>query len=270
MFNYGVYTLQEESPCIDAGDPSHPMDPDTTIADQGALFFDQSIPDPCVAVDLVPHGTPIFIPASGGEFTFDFELENICDSTVVVDVWTDVDLPTGPVFGPIILRTDITVLVAQTLVRELTQSVPANAPAGYYSYHGYAGYYPDFVIAEDHFSFGKMVDDAGSSPSYNWNVSGWDVETVASATPTEFTLSPAYPNPFNPETNLTFSLPEAGNVSLIVYDVSGREVARLFDGWYSAGVHKATFGASGLPSGVYFARLTAGDLQQTQKLMLMK
>lgn len=79
-----------------------------------------------------------------------------------------------------------------------------------------------------------------------------------------------FPNPFNPETHLSFTLPEASKVSLIVYDISGREVARLINGFQSAGFHEVTFNAPDLPSGVYFARLTAGTFQQTQKLLLVK
>jgi len=93
---------------------------------------------------------------------------------------------------------------------------------------------------------------------------------VSARMPDEIGLLPAYPNPFNPETQLRLSLPEAGYVTLIIYDAQGRIVARLYDGWYPAGYHEVTFGAQGLPSGIYFARLTAEQVQQTQKLLLMK
>ena len=88
--------------------------------------------------------------------------------------------------------------------------------------------------------------------------------------PTECTLFSAYPNPFNPETQLTFTLPQAGEVTLIIYDLQGREVARLVDGSLSAGVHNLSFNAAQLSSGLYFARLTSGSFSQTQKLILVK
>jgi len=78
------------------------------------------------------------------------------------------------------------------------------------------------------------------------------------------------PNPFNPTTTLTYSLPISAEVSLIIYDISGREVTRLVDGWRSAGVHGRIWNAAGLPSGVYFAKLQASNCIQTQKVILLK
>ena len=88
--------------------------------------------------------------------------------------------------------------------------------------------------------------------------------------PKEYKLHSAYPNPFNPATTICFDLPEACDVSLVVYDVSGREVTRLFDGFKTARSHEVTFDASHLSSGIYFARLVTVDFQQTRKLLLVK
>ena len=88
--------------------------------------------------------------------------------------------------------------------------------------------------------------------------------------PLSYRFNKPVPNPFNPETNLSFVLPEASHVSLVVYDVQGREVARLIEGWQSSGIHKVAFDGSELTSGVYFARLTAGNFTRTQKLLLLK
>ena len=70
-----------------------------------------------------------------------------------------------------------------------------------------------------------------------------------------FALNNAYPNPFNPETQLTFTLPEAGEVSLKIYDIAGREVFTLLEGMMSVGAHTVKWNASNMPSGIYFARL---------------
>lgn len=77
-------------------------------------------------------------------------------------------------------------------------------------------------------------------------------------------------NPFNPETKLIYSLPEAGEVSLVVYDLRGREIARLAEGWFSAGIHQTSFNGRELSSGVYFAMLEAGSVKQVEKLLLVK
>ena len=86
----------------------------------------------------------------------------------------------------------------------------------------------------------------------------------------ELSLLPNYPNPFNRFTRLAFHLPKAGDVSLVIYDIQGREVARLVDGFYPAGMYQRAFDGAGLSSGVYFARLKADGFSQTRKLLLMK
>ncbi|MCX6641391.1 MAG: right-handed parallel beta-helix repeat-containing protein [bacterium] len=80
----------------------------------------------------------------------------------------------------------------------------------------------------------------------------------------------ATPNPFNPSTTLTFALPEAGNVHLTIYDVAGRQVAELVNGYKDAGSHQATFDGSNLSSGIYFVRLDAANQSALQKIVLLK
>lgn len=88
--------------------------------------------------------------------------------------------------------------------------------------------------------------------------------------PSDILLHPAYPNPFNPNTTITFELAHEMNVTLAAYDILGNQVATLVNGSMSAGTHEVTFNATNLPSGIYFCRLQAGDFSQTQKLMLLK
>lgn len=89
--------------------------------------------------------------------------------------------------------------------------------------------------------------------------------------PGEFDLHQNYPNPFNPATNIQYELPRATRVQLIVYDVLGREVARLVDGVRKqAGVHSNRFEASGLSSGIYIIHLKAGSYSEMQKMTLIK
>lgn len=78
------------------------------------------------------------------------------------------------------------------------------------------------------------------------------------------------PNPFNPATSLSFQLPEAAQVTLAVFDVSGRKVAQLVDGWLDAGAHQAVFDGSGLASGIYLARIEAANYSAMQKVVLLK
>jgi hypothetical protein len=79
-----------------------------------------------------------------------------------------------------------------------------------------------------------------------------------------------FPNPFNPSTTIRYALPKDVSIKLAVYDMLGREVARLFEGQMSAGYHEVVFDASNLASGVYVCRLQAEDLVLTKKLSVLK
>lgn len=87
----------------------------------------------------------------------------------------------------------------------------------------------------------------------------------------KYSLEQNYPNPFNPSTSIRFSLPQASNVMLKVYNLSGQEVATLINNQLvSTGVQEITFNAANLASGLYFYTLTAGDYKETKKMMLLK
>ncbi len=88
--------------------------------------------------------------------------------------------------------------------------------------------------------------------------------------PMALRLLPASPNPFNPTTTLRFQLPTAGRASLVVYDLLGRAVRRVFDGPFSAGDHAVSFTADGLPSGVYLVRLASGGHAETRRITLLR
>ena len=88
--------------------------------------------------------------------------------------------------------------------------------------------------------------------------------------PTEFSLGQNFPNPFNPTTNISFSLPRASEVSINVFNILGQQVATAFQGNRAAGTHTITFDASSLSSGVYIYQLRAGSFIQTRKLTLLK
>jgi len=90
------------------------------------------------------------------------------------------------------------------------------------------------------------------------------------AIPAEMVLHANYPNPFNPETKIRFSMPEAGYITLSVFNTNGEEVAVLAKGNYFAGSHELSFQAGNLPSGVYFAVLNSGGKTLRQKMLLLK
>ncbi|MGA9117040.1 MAG: pectinesterase family protein [Bacteroidota bacterium] len=88
--------------------------------------------------------------------------------------------------------------------------------------------------------------------------------------PREYGLNQNYPNPFNGVSLLEFRLAERDHVRLSVFDVLGREVARLTDAVLEPGLHRLRFDGSGLSSGTYFSRLRAGGTVRTRKMMLLK
>ncbi|MDP8228571.1 MAG: T9SS type A sorting domain-containing protein, partial [Candidatus Electryoneaceae bacterium] len=94
--------------------------------------------------------------------------------------------------------------------------------------------------------------------------------SVESAVPGEFYLSSAYPNPFNAITKLTYGMPEAGYLTVSVYDISGRLVATLFDGAQIAGHHMAIWNGHGMSSGIYLIRMESSSFNSVRKVMLVK
>jgi 5'-nucleotidase len=95
-----------------------------------------------------------------------------------------------------------------------------------------------------------------------------DEETLS--TPVEFALEQNYPNPFNPATTINYSIPEAGNVEMKVYDILGNEVANLVNEAKAPGNYSAMFDASSLASGIYIYTLRANNFVQTKKMILIK
>jgi len=90
------------------------------------------------------------------------------------------------------------------------------------------------------------------------------------SSPARFRLEQNYPNPFNPSTRISYSVPYSGTVSLRIFNLLGEEVATLVSGQQDAGTHAIQWDATGYPSGVYFYRLSTGQLVETKKLVLLK
>ena len=111
-----------------------------------------------------------------------------------------------------------------------------------------------------------VADLNGDALYLKYSKSGQSYQAV----PYSFELSQLYPNPFNPSTQVSFSLPMDEYVRLAAYDVRGQEVEMIFEGAQSVGQHSYTWNASSLPSGVYYIRLQAGDLVTSQKALLIK
>lgn len=91
-----------------------------------------------------------------------------------------------------------------------------------------------------------------------------------SGIPYGFKLNQNYPNPFNPTTTISYTIPFYSKVELVVYNLLGREVHTLVNGYEKAGLHVVDFDGSNLASGLYFFRLTSGDNTQNRKMVILK
>jgi hypothetical protein len=114
---------------------------------------------------------------------------------------------------------------------------------------------------------------ANASPTYQalvWFGVALGVEKEDNVIPEAYSLSQNYPNPFNPSTSIKFSIPEATDVVLKVYDILGSEVAVLVNDRIEAGNYTVDFDASRFASGMYIYSIKAGEYSSSKKMMLLK
>ena len=117
----------------------------------------------------------------------------------------------------------------------------------------------EIILADSH---GNEVE-AAEAQSYEISFSN-------SLLPAKTELTGAYPNPFNPSSTVNYGLSTESHVEIMIYDAAGRLVEELVNQHQAAGYHFVTWNASSQASGMYFAKMVAGDIVQTQKLMLLK
>jgi hypothetical protein len=117
-----------------------------------------------------------------------------------------------------------------------------------------------------------------SATDFNKNESDYSAEVNATITdvkveggiPDEYALKQNYPNPFNPSTIIKYQLPEASNVKITVFDITGKEIATLVDKQMNAGYHYTVWNAHNISTGIYFYRMQTDNFVKVQKMILMK
>ncbi|MCB2213407.1 T9SS type A sorting domain-containing protein [bacterium] len=231
-----------------------------------------------LTLDAEPLNAPVEIPAQGGTFNWSLAIQSTYTTNLTGNIWTTATLPNGNEYFvqnvPVNLPPN-----ADIFVPNMSQAVPGMAPAGTYSFNVYGGLYPNVVLGQDSFGFSKLVAGTDAAWTPDWSANGLDQltdrglasEDTSPASPREFTLGVAYPNPFNPTTTLSLTLPQAARVDVVVFDALGRQVATVAQGTYAAGQHDLTVDGRGLASGVYFVHASVpGQLNQVQKIVLMK
>jgi len=113
---------------------------------------------------------------------------------------------------------------------------------------------------------GSCINDFNGDDACNENVLSIDEELI----PTNYNINTIYPNPFNPITTISFSIPEFGLATITSYNINGRKLETLTNEVLSIGNYSINWNASSYPSGVYLIRMDSGDFTQTQKVLLVK
>lgn len=230
-------------------------------------------PEELLEFNLTPLGTPIVIPPGGGTFSFTLQALAPMDINAGFDLWTAVILPNGTTYGPLLVRKGLLLAGGSMMQRTLTQSVPGTAPSGIYTYYAYAGVYDNGEAWYDEFfTFEKTAGDEGNRVM-NWSLSGWgDGDFIVSETariPEEFSLLQNFPNPFNSSTTISYYLPEPGEVKVIVYNSSGRQVWSE-QKYCNSGINAVDWNAESIASGIYLGAIEWQGRTQVQKMVLLK
>jgi FG-GAP-like repeat/Secretion system C-terminal sorting domain len=233
---------------------------------------------------MSPNNPPVIVPANGEGIWYWVEINNLSPYPGTGQYWTEVILPSGYTYGP--LDTSTLTLGSWEIfapTEPFPQWVPGFAPAGTYEFVMHLGLHPSIILATDSFEFEKLAGAVSSSlPISQWSVSDWQNEAWAHAStqildggnqviPSDYSVSIAYPNPFNASTKITVSLPEASDLNVVVFNVTGQQVAELANGPFIAGSHSFAFDGSSLASGIYLVHAVApGKLRSMQKVVLVK
>ena len=263
------YHLRWHTPCLDAGDPNLPLDPDGTRSDMGAFYFDQDVDG---IVELYPHNTPIVIPPEGGDITYDGWAFNISDNPLTVDIRGYLYLEGVGRYHRVHKHKNVSIPVGDSVGQNgIINTVPSFFPAGDYTLVAYIGVFPHTIIDSCYFYFTK-TGSIGSGTVDGLAVKGWfrEANPEGSSLPVDYSLFQNYPNPFNATTSISYQLGVDGHVKLEVYSTLGRKVATLIDSKQQAGYRSVAWDASQVSSGLYFYKLTAGDFTETKRMILVK
>jgi len=226
-----------------------------------------------VSVDLTYiSGSPV--PAGGGNLVFDIYALNYGSVPLNYDAWLAIEYEGGPP-TTVVLRNLVNFQPGWAINRPATYyPIPAAYAAGNYEFYGRVGQHPAVVWDESFFPFVKSGTNNGESftpyPVVGAPNPFDQIDKGDGIEPAAFALKGAYPNPFNPTTTISFKLQNAGFASLTVFDIQGREVATLVDGYRNAGLHEVTYDGSGLASGVYLIKLQTDKQTAISKMVLLK
>jgi hypothetical protein len=294
------FYLHPGSPCIDAGDPSSPNDPDGTRADIGAFFFNTGPGDfsNIYINELMASNTKTLVDNAGdyddwieiynkGDFPVDLAGLYMTDDFSTPDLWV---VPSGYPDSTMIQPGHFLLIWADAEVNQgvLHAGFKLNAAGEQVALVRPT---PDGFTFVDSISFGQQADDVSygraedggpSWKTFTRPTPGAPAETLSvppsedsPSLPKDFVVYQNYPNPFNPSTTLVFDLPRAAKVTVDIFNVIGRRVARLMEEEKQAGHYQVEWRGlddAGHPvtSGVYFYKISAGKWTGIRKMVLMR
>ncbi|MBD3234749.1 MAG: T9SS type A sorting domain-containing protein [candidate division Zixibacteria bacterium] len=230
-------------------------------------------PSYCCEVDMVPDDDPVIVQP-GGSFGYTGALLNPTEEALAFDVWVGV-IYENQFFQTRLFEGTEPLGPGEFLTRHFRQYVPNYAPLGDYRYIAYGGNYPskcdsvwfDFTVEGAPLADGNR--DWGVTESVPDKIGRVQTCGREGDLPSLISIDNS-PNPFNAATTITYQLPEAANVNLAIYNLSGQKIATLVDGVNSAGEYSVTWEASDEASGIYFYKLTAGENSTARRMVLLK
>ncbi len=257
------YHLTESSPCIDAGDPNSPPDPDGTIADMGSFYYHHDV----VSIGMEPDTIPTTVVA-GESFIYTGILTNHTPDSSATDVWIKVHIEDE--YIPIRYWDDVDMATGINNYYPVTQYVPQSAAPGDYYYIAYCGEYDaQAMIDSCYFTMTVISGNNNLGGAQSWDAFGWGDETRDDGLQKSRLLG-SFPNPFNAQAKISFYLQKPGNASLKIYNIAGQLVKSIKNDYPDAGVHSIVWDASRVASGVYFYKLSVGDQVFRKNMVLLK
>ncbi len=227
--------------------------------------------------DVTVNATPLQtgIPSNGGSLFYALNIASNVDSWIEnLNYWIDVLGPNGGMVHAYRTATFSMWPYREIDIASIENAVPGWLSDGVYVVHANVGFYPD-AMATDSFLFYKGDDfnTEGTVTEWQHQVLDFSADEPVSAKPlpTEFRVGLIAPNPFNPTTTISLSLPETSALEVTVINVMGQQVATIADGTFAAGNHRLTIDGASLASGVYFVHANVpGKLNEMRKVVLMK
>lgn len=154
----------------------------------------------------------------------------------------------------------------------VTQRVINVGGTNYY-FRGWTGGGPGSYTSADSLGRDTIVNHPINNPyveTARWSTEPAGVITISSEIPMEYSLYQNYPNPFNPQTKIRFDIVKTGNVRIILYDITGKEVKTVINESKQPGKYETVFDASGLASGIYYYKIISNGFVDVKKMIFIK